>query len=123
MDCLDLLAVQGPLKSLLHNSKASILWRSAFFIVQLSHPHMTTRKTIALTRQTFVGKVMSLLFHMLSRFVIPFLPRSKCLNLLAAVTICSDFGAPNKSLIVSIVSPSICHEVMGPDAMIFFSEC
>ena len=81
MDWLDILAVQGTLKSLLqhHSSKASILWRSAFFIVQLSHPHMTTGKTIALTRWTFVGKVMSLLFNMLSRLVIPFLPRRKCL--------------------------------------------
>ena len=81
MDWLDLLAVQGTLKSLLqhHSSKASIFWCSAFFIVQLSHPYMTTRKTIALTRQTFVGKVMSLLFNMLSRLVITFLPRSKCL--------------------------------------------
>ena len=81
MDWLDLLAVQGTLKSLLqhHSSKASILWRSAFFIVQLSHPYMTTGKTIALTRWTFVGKVMSLLFSMLSRLVITFLPRSKCL--------------------------------------------
>ena len=81
MDWLDLLAVQGTLKSLLqhHSSKASILWCSAFFIVQLSHPYMTTGKTIALTRQTFVGKVMSLLFNMLSRLVIAFLPRSKCL--------------------------------------------
>ena len=79
MDWLDLLAVQGTLKSLLqqHSSKASILWRSAFFTDQLSHPYMTTGKTIALTRQTFVGKVMSLLFNMLSRFVIAFLPRSK----------------------------------------------
>ena len=79
MDWLDLLAVQGTLKSLLqhHSSKASILWRSAFFIVQLSHPYMTTGKTIALTRQTFVGKLMSLLFNMLSRLVIAFLPRSK----------------------------------------------
>uniref|UniRef100_A0AC11E837 Uncharacterized protein n=1 Tax=Ovis aries TaxID=9940 RepID=A0AC11E837_SHEEP len=79
MDWLDLLAVQGTLKSLLqyHNSKASILWCSAFFIVQLLHPYMTTRKTVALTRWTFVGKVMSLLFSMLSRLVIPFLPRSK----------------------------------------------
>ena len=79
MDWLDLLAVQGTLKSLLqhYSSKASILWHSAFFIVQLSHPYMTTAKTIALTRQTFVGKVMSLLFNMLSRFVITFLPRSK----------------------------------------------
>jgi len=81
MDWLDLLAVQGTLKSLLqhHSSKASILWRSAFFIVQLSHPYMTTGKTIALTRRTFVGKVMSLLFNMLSRLVITFLPRSEYL--------------------------------------------
>ena len=79
MDCLDLLAVQGTLKSLLqhHSSKISILLHSAFFIVQLSHPYMTTGKTIALTRQTFVDKVMSLLFNMLSRLVITFLPRSK----------------------------------------------
>ena len=81
MDWLDLLAVQGTLKSLLqhHSSKASILRHSAFFIVQLSHPYMTTGKTIALTRQTFVDKVMSLFFNMLSRLVITFLPRSKCL--------------------------------------------
>ena len=81
MDCLDLLAVQGTLKSLLqhHSSKASILWRSVFFIVQISHPYMTTGKTIALTKPTFVGKVMSLLFNMLCRLVITFLPRSKCL--------------------------------------------
>ena len=81
MDWLDLLAVQGTLKSLLqhHNSKASILWYSAFFIVQLSYPYMTTGKTIALTRRTFVGKVMSLLFNMLSRLLITFLPRNKCL--------------------------------------------
>ena len=84
MDWLDLLAVQGTLKSLLqhHSSKASILQRSAFFTVQLSHPYMTTGKTVALTRQTFVGKVMSLLFNMLSRLVITFLPRSKCLLIL-----------------------------------------
>ena len=83
MDCLDILAVQGTLKSLLqyHSSKAAIFWRSAFFTVQLSHPYMTTGK-IALTRQTFVGKVMSLLFNMLSRLVITFLPRSKCLLIL-----------------------------------------
>ena len=95
MDWLDLLAVQGTLKSLLqhHSSKASIFQRSAFFIVQLSHPYLTTGKTIALTRQTFVGKVMSLLFNMLSRLVITILPRSKSLNFTAAVTICSDFGA------------------------------
>ena len=95
MDWLDLLTVQGALKSLFqhHSSKASILWCSAFFIVQLSHPYMTTGKTMVLTRQTFVGKVMSLLFNMLSRLVITFLPRSKHLNFMAAVTICSDFGA------------------------------
>ena len=83
MDCLDLLAVQGTLKSLLqhHSSKASILWHSAFFTVQFSHPYMTTGKTIALTRWTFVGKVMSLLFNMLSRLVITFLPRSKRLSI------------------------------------------
>ena len=94
MDWLDLLAVQGTLKSLLqhHSSEASILRRSAFFIVQLSHLSMTTGKTIALTRWTFVGKVISLLFNMLSRLVIAFLPRSKCLNFMAALTICGDFG-------------------------------
>ena len=95
MDWLDLLTVQGTLKSLLqHTSKASVLLHSAFFIVQLSHPYMTTGKTIALTRQTFADKVISLLFNMLSRLVITFLPRSKCLLIImAAVTICSDFGA------------------------------
>ena len=97
MDWLDLCAVQGTLKSLLqhHSSKASILWHSAFFTVQLSHPYMTTGKTIALTRRTFVGKVISLLFNMLSRLVITFLPRSKqaSFNFMAAITICSDFGA------------------------------
>ena len=96
MDWLDLLAVQGTLKSLLqhHSSKASILWCSAFFMVQLSHTYMTTGKTIALTRRTFVGKVMSLLFNMLSRFVIAFLSRKQAsFNFMAAVTICSDFGA------------------------------
>ena len=100
MDWLDLLAVQGTLKSLLqhHRSKASILWRSAFFTVQLSHPYMTTGKIIALTRQTFVGKVMSLLFNMLSRLLITFLPRCKCLNFMAAITICSDFGAPQNKV-------------------------
>ena len=84
MDWLDLPAVQGTLKSVLqhHSSKSSILWHSAFFIVQLSHPYMTTGKTIALTRRTFVGKVISLLFNMLSRFVVAFLPRSKCLLIL-----------------------------------------
>ena len=94
MDRLDLLAVQGTLKSLLqhHSSKTSIFWHSAFFIVQLSHPYMTTGETIALTRWTFVGKVMSLLFNMLSRLVLSFLPRSKHLEIMAAVIICSDFG-------------------------------
>ena len=96
MDWLNLLAVQRTLKSLLqhHSSKAPILHHSAFFIVQLSHPYMTTGKTIALTRQNFVDKVMSLLFNMLSRLVITFLPRSKPLNFMAAITICSDFGGP-----------------------------
>ena len=92
MDWLDLLAAQGTLKSHLqhHSSKASLLWHSALFIVQLSHPYMTTGTTIALTRWTFVGKVMSLIFNMLFRLVIAFLPRSKCLNFIAAVTIFSD---------------------------------
>ena len=94
-DWFDLLAVQRTLKSLLqhHNSKASILRHSAFFMVQLSHTYVTTGKTVTLTIPTFVGKVMSLLLNMLSRLVIPFLPRSKRLNFMAAVTICSDFGA------------------------------
>ena len=94
MDWLDLLAVQGTLKSLLqhHSSKASVLLNSAFFIVQLSYPYMTTGKTIALTRWTFVDQVMSLLLNMLSRLVITFLPKSKCL-LVTEITICSDFGA------------------------------
>ena len=117
VDWFDLLAVQGTLKSLLqhHSSEASILWHSAFFTVQLSHPYMTTRKIIALTRQTFVGKVTYLLFNMLSRLVITFLPRNNHLNFIAAVIL-----QPKeiKSVTVSIVSPSICHEVMGPDAMI-----
>src|SRR5574340_1639235 len=101
MDGLDLLAVQGTLKSLLqhHSSKASILWHSVFFIVQLLHPYTTTGKTKALTRRTFVGKVMSLLFNILSRLGIAFLPRSKHLfNFMAAVTICSDFGAPKNKV-------------------------
>ena len=100
MDWMDLLAVQGTLKSLLqhHSSKASILQCSAFFTVQLSHPYMTTGKIIALTRWTLVSKVMSLLLNMLSRLVITFLPRSKHLNFMAAVTICSDFGAPKNKV-------------------------
>ena len=100
MDWLNLLAIQGTLKSLLqhHSSKASVVRHLAFFIVQLSHPYMTTGKTIALTRWTFVGKVMSLLFNMLSRLVITFLPRSKLLNFMVAVTICNDFGAPQNKV-------------------------
>ena len=96
IDWLGLFAVQGTLKTLLqhHSSKASILRHSAFFTVHLSHPYMTAGKTIALTRWTFVGNVMSLLFNMLSRLVIAFLPRSKCLNFMAAITICSDFCSP-----------------------------
>ena len=121
MDWFDL-AVQGTLKSLLqhHSSKASVLQCSAFFIVQLSHPHMTTGKTITLTRWTFVNKVMPLLFNMLSRLAINFLPRSKHLLI-------SWLQSPSavvwelpkiKSVTVSTVFPSICHEVMGLDAMI-----
>ena len=93
MDWLDLLAVQGTLKSLLqhHSLKASILWCSAFFIVQLSHPYMTTGKTRALTRRIFVGKLISLLFNMLSRLVIALLPRSKCLLISGLQSACSDF--------------------------------
>ena len=100
MDWLDLLAVQGTLKSLLqhHSSKASTLQCSAFFIVQLSHPYMTTGKTIALMRQTFVGKVMSLLFNMLSNLAITFLPRTVLFSFMAAVTICSDFRSPQNKV-------------------------
>ena len=115
-DWFDLLAVQGTLKSLLqhHSSKASILWCSAFFIVQLSHPYMTTGKTIALTRWTFVGKVMSLLFNMQSRLVIAFLPMSKHLLISWLQSPSAVILEPKKikSLAVSIVSPSICHEVI-----------
>ena len=122
MNWLDLLVVQGTLKSLLqhHQSKASILRLSAFFIVQLSHPDMTTGKTIALTRWTFVGKVMSLLFHMLSRLVITFLPRSNGLLISWLQSPSAVILEPKKikSDTVSTVSPSISHEVMGPDAMI-----
>ena len=95
-----------------HNSKASILWHSAFFIVQLLHPYVTTGKTIALTRWTFVGKVMSLLFNILSRLVIDFLPRSKSFNFMAAVTICSDFGAQGKSL--SVKNGNHCFPIYLP---------
>ena len=123
IDWFDLHAVQGTLKNLLqhHNSKASILRCSAFFMVQVSHPYKTPGKTIVSTIETFVGKVMSLLFNMLSMFVIDFLPRSKCLLI-------SWLQSPSgvilelkkiKSVTVPIVSPSICHEVMGPDAIIF----
>ena len=122
MDWLDLLAVQGTLKSIFyhHNSKASILQCSAFFIVQLSHLYITIGKTIALTRPTFVSKVMSLLFNMLSRLVITFLPRNKHLLILWLQSPSAVILEPPKikSLTVSTVSPSICHEVMGPDAMI-----
>ena len=125
MDWLDLLAVQGTLKSLLHHhsSKASILQHSAYFMVQLSHPYMTTGKTIALTRQNLVSKVMSLLFNMLSRLVIAFLPRSKHLLITWLQSPPAVILEPKKikSLTVSTVSPSICHEVMGLDAMFF--EC
>ena len=121
MDWLNLLAVQGTLKSLLqhHSSKASILQCSAFFTVQLSHPYMTTGKTIALTRWTFVGKVMSLLLNMLSRWVITFLPRSKRLLISWWQSPSAVILEPKKikSATVSTVSPSICHEVMGPDAI------
>ena len=133
---MDLLAVQGTLKSLLlyHSSKASILfdaqkelrinffsfWRSAFFMVKLSHPYMTTAKTIALTRWTFFSKVMSLVFYMLSRLVTAFLPRSKHLLISWLQSPSAVILEPKKiqSVTVSIVSPSICHEVMGLDAMI-----
>ena len=119
MDWFDLLVVQGTLKSLLqhHSSKASVLWCSAFFIAQLSHPYMTTGKTIVLTRWIFVDKVMSLLFSTLSRLVITFLPRSKRL-------LTSWLQSPSAVIFQipkiksATVSPSICHEVMGPDAMI-----
>ena len=120
---MDLLAVQGTLKSLLQHcsSKASILWCSAFFIVQLSHPYMTTGKTIALSRLPFVDKVMSLLFTMLSRLVITFLPRSKRLLISWLQSPFAVILEPKKikSATVYTVSPSICHEVMGPDAMVF----
>ena len=119
---MDLLAVQRTLKSLLqhHSSKASIFWSSAFFTVQLSHPYMTTGKTIALTRWTFVCKVMSLLFNMLSSLVIAFLQRSKHLLISWLQSPSAVILEPPKikSVTVSIVSPSICHEVMGPDAML-----
>ena len=122
MDWLDLLAVQVTLKSLLqhHSSKASILQHLTFFTVQLSHPYMTTGKTIALTSRTFVGKVMSLLFNMLSRLVITYLPRSKFLLISWLQSPSAENFEPHKIKLatVSTVSPSISHEVMGPGAMI-----
>ena len=127
MDWLDLLAVQGTLKSLLqhHSSKESILWHSAFFTVQFSHPYMTTGKIIALTRWTFVGKVMSLLLNMLSRLAITFLPRSKRLLISwwqspSAVTL-----EPKKIKLdtVPTISPSICHEWWDRMPWSLFSEC
>ena len=126
MDWLDLLAVQGTLKSLLqhHSLKASILWLSAFFLVQLSHLYITTGKTMALSIWTFVGKVMSLLFNMLSRCVTVFLPRSRHLLILWLQSPSTVMLEPKKikSVTVSIFSPSIFHEVMGPNAMtlVFF---
>ena len=122
MDWLDLFAIQGTLKSLLqhHSSKASNLQCSALFMVQLSHPYMSTGKTIALTRWTFVSKVMSLLFNMLSRLVIAFLTRNKRLLISWLQSPSAVILEPPKikSDTVSTVSPSISHEVMGPDAMI-----
>ena len=120
IDLFDLLAVQRTLKCLLqhHSSKASILWRSAIFIVQPSHLYMTIGKTIALIIQTFVSKVMSLLCNMLYRFMIAFLPRNKCL-LISWLQSLSVVILETKKIKSSIFSPSICHEVMGPDATIF----
>ena len=122
MDWMDLLAVQGTLKSLLqhHSSKASILRHSALFILQLSHPYMTTGKTIALTRQTFGGKVMPLLFNILSRLIITFLSRRKCLLISWLLSPSAVILEPKKikSFTISIVSPSICHEVMGLECVI-----
>ena len=122
MDWLDLLAVQGTLRSLLqhHSSKASVLRRSAFLTVQLSYPYMTTGKTIAWTRWTFVGKVISLLFNVLSRLVITFLPRNKWFLISWLQSPSAMILEPKniKSITVSIVYPSVWHEAMGPDAMI-----
>ena len=121
IDCMDLLAVQGTLKSLLqhHSSKASIFRCSAFFTVQLSHLYMTTWKTIALTRRTFVDKVMSLLFNMLSRLVITFFPRSKCLLISRLHSPFAVILEPKTIKLATVSSyPSICHKVMGPGAVI-----
>ena len=123
IDSFDLLAIQGTLKSVLqhHSSKASILQHSALSMVQLSHPYVSTGKTIALTRQTFVDKVMSLLFNILSRLTIAFFLRSKHLLISWLRSPSANILEPKKikSVTVSIISPSICHEVMGWDAMIF----
>ena len=123
MDWLDLLAVQGTLKSLLqhHSSKASILQHSTFFIVQLSHTYMTTRKTVSLTRWTFVDKVMSLLFNMLSSLVTIFLPRSKHLVISWLQSLSAAILEPPKIKSLT-VSPSICHEVMGRKVMTWLSD-
>ena len=127
IDWFDLLALQATLKSLLqhHSSKASILWCSAFFMVQLLHPHMITGKTIALTTWTFVSKVMSLHFNTLSRFVITFVLKSKCLFISCLQSLSAVTLEPKKikSTTVSTFSPSICHEVMELDAMILVFEC
>ena len=123
IDWLNLLPVQGTLKSLLqhHSSKASVLWHSAFFIIPLSHPYRTTGKTIALTRQTFVGKVMSLLFNMLSRLVITFLPKSKRLLISWLQSPSAVILEPPQKKVCHCFHcfSSICHEVMEPDAVIF----
>ena len=123
IDWFDPLAVQGTLRSLLqhYNSKASILWHSDFFIVQLSHPYMTNVITIALTRWTFISRMMSLLFNVLSKLIKTFLPRNKHLLipwLQSPSAVILERPPKKKSVTVSIVSPSICHEMMGPDAMI-----
>ena len=126
IDWLDLLAVQGTLKSFLqhHSLNASILHPSALFMVQLSHQYVTTGKTVALTRWTFVGKVMALFFNMLSRLVIAFIRRSKCLLISGLQSPSAVILEPKriKSVTFSIISPSICHEVMGPDVMILVSR-
>ena len=126
MDWFDLLEVQWTLKSLQHHSsKALILCCQAFFMVQLSHLYMTTGKTVDSSMQTFVGKVMSLLFNTVSSFVITFLPRCKHLLISWLQSLSTMVLEPKKikSLMVSIVSPSICHEAMGADAVIFGFEC
>ena len=127
IDWFDLLAVQWTFKSLLqyHSSKASILQCSAFFMVKLSHPYMTAGKTIALTRWSFVGKVMSLLFNTLSRFVIALLPSSKVLLISWLQSMFTVILEPKKIkfFTLSTLLPSICHEVMGPDVIILVFEC